>query len=131
MARPRIMSPAEVANARAKRAETVSAASVPASAAVAAPRDSYYPSTQPSLKHDMANFNRLKALIAAKWPGHQIEFRAERAAFDPSMRHARFDLRSDMINGLPRAMYEAALAKMPRTPQREAAREAAQRKAAA
>jgi hypothetical protein len=49
----------------------------------------------------------LKRKIAAQWPGYVIKFEAQRAGFTPEMRASRVDVRSNMVNGLPRELYLA------------------------
>lgn len=119
MARPQIMSPDELQANRAAKWAAISAAATCAPA----PRVMFpgHPDGPPDYC-DAAGYDGLKAKIAAHWPGQQIRFRAERGAFDPAICHARIDLRSDMVNGLPREMYEAAKAKARTEASRQEAR---------
>ena len=47
----------------------------------------------------------LKAKIEAYWRerGHNVMIALHNVGFHPAIRAARFDVRSDMVNGLPRA----------------------------
>lgn len=47
----------------------------------------------------------LKAKIEAYWAerGHKVQIMLHNVGFHPAIRAARFDVRSDMINGMPRA----------------------------
>ena len=49
--------------------------------------------------------NALKAKIEAYWRerGHSVQVMLHNVGFHPAIRAARFDVRSDMINGMPRA----------------------------
>jgi hypothetical protein len=49
--------------------------------------------------------NELKAKIEAYWRarGHNVQVVLHNVGFHPAIRAARFDVRSDMINGMPRA----------------------------
>lgn len=53
---------------------------------------------------DRAGASSLKERIQAYWRerGHEVEVHLVEAPFTPAVRAARFDLRSEMINGLPR-----------------------------
>lgn len=48
----------------------------------------------------------LKAAIEAYWRarGHEVMVGLAATGFDPAVRAARFDVRSDLVNGLPRAV---------------------------
>ena len=54
---------------------------------------------------DELGAQRLKAKIEAYWVerGHFVQLRIEPKGFTPEMRSTRFDVRSDMLNGMPRA----------------------------
>jgi hypothetical protein len=47
----------------------------------------------------------LKSIIEAYWRtrGHEVVVALAATGFDPALRAARFDVRSDLVNGLPRA----------------------------
>jgi hypothetical protein len=47
----------------------------------------------------------LKAKIEAYWAerGHKVQIMLHNVGFHPAIRAARFDVRSDMVNGMPRA----------------------------
>lgn len=47
----------------------------------------------------------LQRKIRAHWAPYVIEFKTVQAPFHYAVRKARTDLRSDMINGLPRGLY--------------------------
>jgi len=53
---------------------------------------------------DRAGASALKERIEAYWRerGHEVEVHLVEAPFTPAVRAARFDVRSEMINGLPR-----------------------------
>ena len=53
---------------------------------------------------DRPGANELKAKIEAYWAerGHSVMVTVHESAFHPAIRSTRFDVRSDMINGLPR-----------------------------
>ncbi|HWA01642.1 MAG TPA: hypothetical protein VG841_15145 [Caulobacterales bacterium] len=53
---------------------------------------------------DRAGASALKERIENYWRerGHSVEVQLVEAPFTPAVRAARFDLRSEMINGLPR-----------------------------
>lgn len=50
--------------------------------------------------------HELKAKIEAYWAerGHKVQVMLHNVGFHPAIRAARFDVRSDMINGMPRAV---------------------------
>lgn len=52
---------------------------------------------------------RIKKALIAYWAarGHDVTVEIERAGFDSAMRSARFDVRSNMVNGLPRETEDA------------------------
>lgn len=60
--------------------------------------------------------NELKAKIEAYWAarGQNVQVMLHNVGFHPAIRAARFDVRSDMVNGMPRA---AGAAKRPAAPQ--------------
>ncbi len=47
----------------------------------------------------------LKAKIEAYWAerGHKVQIMLHNVGFHPAIRAARFDVRSDMVNGMPRS----------------------------
>jgi hypothetical protein len=49
--------------------------------------------------------NQLKAKIEAYWAerGQKVQVMLHNVGFHPAIRAARFDVRSDMVNGMPRA----------------------------
>lgn len=47
----------------------------------------------------------LQRKIRKYWGDWSIVFTTLDAGFHPSIRHSRIDLRSDMVNGLPRGLY--------------------------
>jgi hypothetical protein len=49
--------------------------------------------------------NELKAKIEAYWAarGQNVQVMLHNVGFHPAIRAARFDVRSDMVNGMPRA----------------------------
>lgn len=51
-----------------------------------------------------AGARRLKTRIEAYWArqGYRVKVTVTEAEFNPAMRSTRFDLRSDLVNGLPR-----------------------------
>jgi hypothetical protein len=53
---------------------------------------------------DRAGAEALKARIEAFWQerGYAIQVTLVMAAFTPTLRSARFDVRSELVNGLPR-----------------------------
>ena len=53
---------------------------------------------------DRAGAELLKARIEAYWRerGYEIQVTLAQAAFAPALRAARFDIRSELVNGLPR-----------------------------
>jgi hypothetical protein len=53
---------------------------------------------------DRAGASLLKARIEAHWRerGYDVLVILVEAAFSPAIRSARFDVRSDMLNGMPR-----------------------------
>lgn len=53
---------------------------------------------------DEAGANKLKATIEAYWRerGKSVTVILERVGYDAGMRSCRFDVRSTMVNGLPR-----------------------------
>lgn len=55
----------------------------------------------------------LKDKIEAYWRerGHHVLVALHNVGFHPAIRAARFDVRSDMINGMPRHAVKAAVAK--------------------
>lgn len=54
----------------------------------------------------------LKAKIEGYWRerGHEVSVMLQNVGFHPAIRAARFDLRSDMINGMPRSAAPGASA---------------------
>lgn len=63
--------------------------------------------TQPPIERDFCDFagaQRLKAKIEEYWRerGHSVEIELVESGFVAAMRAARVDLRSNMINGLPK-----------------------------
>lgn len=52
-----------------------------------------------------AGAQSLKAKIEAYWAerGHKVQVMLHNVGFHPAIRAARFDVRSDMINGMPRS----------------------------
>ncbi|MBX3429805.1 MAG: hypothetical protein KF779_09505 [Hyphomonadaceae bacterium] len=50
----------------------------------------------------------LKAKIEAYWAdrGHKVQVMLHNVGFHPAIRAARFDVRSDMVNGMPRTVSE-------------------------
>lgn len=52
----------------------------------------------------------LKARIEAFWRerGHEVQVVLVQAAFTPALRAARYDVRSEMMNGLPRGQRGAS-----------------------
>ncbi len=52
-----------------------------------------------------AGVEELQRKIRARWAPYVIQFRTAIGPFDTKMRTTRVDLRSDMINGLPRGLY--------------------------
>ena len=59
---------------------------------------------------DRAGANALKARIEAYWRerGFAIQVMLVEGAFTPSLRGCRMDVRSDLVNGLPRQACKAA-----------------------
>src|SRR5688572_6454419 len=57
----------------------------------------------------------LKSKIEAYWRerGQDVMLSLHNVGFHPAIRAARFDVRSDMVNGLPRATINAASGKAP------------------
>lgn len=55
---------------------------------------------------DHAGASELKARIEAYWRqrGHDVQVMLIEAPFAPALRSARYDVRSEMVNGLPRAL---------------------------
>ena len=53
---------------------------------------------------DRAGASQLKVRIEAYWRerGYEVQIILVEAGFSAAMRAARFDLRSDMLNGMPR-----------------------------
>lgn len=51
----------------------------------------------------------LKAKIEAYWRerGHNVQVALHNVGFHPAIRAARFDVRSDMVNGMPRSAVTA------------------------
>lgn len=68
--------------------------------------ESHYP-VEPLEWCDRAGADALKRKIAAHWKGHKIVFATVAGPFTASLRASRFDVRSDMVNGLPRAVFLA------------------------
>lgn len=58
--------------------------------------------------------HELKAKIEAYWRarGHTVQVVLHNVGFHPAIRAARFDVRSDMINGMPRGAAKRAPAKV-------------------
>ena len=58
---------------------------------------------------DRDGANALKARIEAYWRerGHEVEVTLVDAPFAPALRAARVDVRSEMVNGLPRQRASA------------------------
>jgi hypothetical protein len=54
---------------------------------------------------DRAGAEKLKARIEAYWRerGYEIQITLAPAAFTPALRASRFDIRSELLDGLPRA----------------------------
>lgn len=57
--------------------------------------------------------DRLAAMISEYWAkrGKSVQLRVSQSGFHPAIRSARYDIRSDMVNGMPRqraAQQEAA-----------------------
>lgn len=52
----------------------------------------------------------LKSRIEAYWRerGHDVQVVLVQAAFTPALRAARYDVRSEMTNGLPRALRKTS-----------------------
>ncbi len=65
---------------------------------------------------DRLGAETLKSRIEAYWRerGYEIQVNLVAAAFTPAMRAARFDLRSELTNGLPRACFRSAKAAVER-----------------
>jgi hypothetical protein len=53
---------------------------------------------------DRAGANELKGRIEAYWKnrGYDVQVILVEAPFSPAVRSARFDIRSEMVNGMPR-----------------------------
>ncbi len=68
---------------------------------------------EPTDTCSQAGANRLKAIIEHYWSerGHKINVTILAMSFHPAMRSTRFDIRSDMINGMPK--FTAALSQCP------------------
>lgn len=58
---------------------------------------------------DKDGAHSLKRKIEEYWrdKGHEVEVKLVDGPFTASMRSSRTDLRSDMLNGLPRAMVQS------------------------
>jgi hypothetical protein len=56
-----------------------------------------------------AGANELKARIEAYWRarGHEVQVMLIEAPFTQAIRSARYDVRSELVNGLPRARNDA------------------------
>jgi len=59
------------------------------------------------MEHDFCNLEgarRLKQRIEEYWRerGYHVDIKLVEAGFVPAMRSARMDVRSDMVNGVPR-----------------------------
>lgn len=65
--------------------------------------------TQPVEYTDRSGAEILKTRIEAYWRerGHDVQVILVQAAFTPALRAARYDVRSEMTNGLPRALRKA------------------------
>ena len=61
---------------------------------------------------------RLKMKIEAYWQerGYDVEVKLTEAGFMPAMRSARTDVRSDMVNGMPRRVQREERAPVRRAP---------------
>jgi hypothetical protein len=74
------------------------------------------PSTWPNPNREPPDFCSregavaLKEKIEAYWRerGHHVMVSLQNVGFHPAIRAARYDLRTDMVNGLPRAASKAA-----------------------
>lgn len=55
--------------------------------------------------------DRLAAMISEYWAkrGHDVQLRVFPCGFHPAIRAARYDIRSDMIGGFPRAMVRPVI----------------------
>jgi hypothetical protein len=74
--------------------------------------DSNSPARDTGNYTDRAGAETLKARIEAYWRerGYEIQVTLAAAAFTPALRASRFDIRSELIDGLPRACCSRAKA---------------------
>lgn len=69
---------------------------------------------QPNPERDYCDLNGaliLKDRIEAYWRerGETVECKLHNVGFHPAIRHSRIDVRSEMVNGLPRAKVYPAI----------------------